>query len=378
MLFHLSFWFLYIDSHSVRLLQCLLSKAITRSLFSIESCASHHRLISIQQSFNHFFFRQFFILQSSFRIDSWLKSKLFFFFVVLFVLLSFSCFVRCKVDFCDMLFFYHNIIIRIWLSLSNLFQQNIHFLEITHKNTHLKKKKNSLLNCSFIEIRNFRFSSIFLTSLEVFSLHFSESCFLVQDSGSLCFLFWLVASIFCSLASRFCFLAFSCIDYRIFCRLLSLLCFLICKVFRFWLFHQRTRSFKAVQSILCNHLRRWWYFQLCFILVCMWFFVSSFYLNIDDKKSKGRNWIESNIRITSSRLILFISSANISFSSFNFSTLILSVSHNRSMNKYFLLSISDSQHCILLSVRSCLVSGSLFVSCSNWLSSSTSFCILFD
>ena len=106
------------------------------------------------------------------------------------LLFAFSCFVRYKVDFCDWLFFYHNIIIRIWFSLSNLFQQNIHFLEITQKNRHLKKKKNSLLNCSFIEIRNFRFSfyishkycnsSNLWTSL--FSFLFSSSRFRILAS----------------------------------------------------------------------------------------------------------------------------------------------------------------------------------------------------
>lgn len=100
---------------------------------------------------------------------------------------------------------------------------------------------------------------------------------------------------------------------------------------------------------------------------------SHFYFKKDDKRSKGRNEIESNIRITSSSVYRFSNSTNITCSALNLSTSILSVSHNRSMNKYFLLNISDSQHCILFSSRSCLVIGSLFVSISNWFNKSTSF-----
>jgi len=103
----------------------------------------------------------------------------------------------------------------------------------------------------------------------------------------------------------------------------------------------------------------------------IWFL--SYYFKKECKRSKGRNEIESNIRITFSSVYFFNSSTNIESSTLNLSTSILSVSHNRSMNKYFLLNISDSKHCILFSVRSCLVIGSLFVSISNWFNKSTSF-----
>lgn len=111
----------------------------------------------------------------------------------------------------------------------------------------------------------------------------------------------------------------------------------------------------------------------CIFIIQNCFLIFSYYFKKDDKRSNGRNDIESNIRITLSSGYCFRNSANISSSALNLSTSILSVSHNRSMNKYFLLNISDSKHCILFSFRSCLVIGSLFVSISNWFNNSTSF-----
>lgn len=108
-------------------------------------------------------------------------------------------------------------------------------------------------------------------------------------------------------------------------------------------------------------------------LIHNFFLIFSFYLKKEYKRSNGRNEIESNIRITFSSVYFFNSSTNIESSALNLSTSILSVSHNRSMNKYFLLNISDSKHCILFSSRFCLVIGSLFVSISNWFNKSTSF-----
>lgn len=77
---------------------------------------------------------QFNVLQHTFdEISCWMI-----WFIRWFVLLSFSCFVRYKVDFCDMLFFYHNIIIRIWFQIANYFQQNVYFFEMWWKNRHKK------------------------------------------------------------------------------------------------------------------------------------------------------------------------------------------------------------------------------------------------
>lgn len=149
------------------------------------------------------------------------------------------------------------------------------------------------------------------------------------------------------------------------------------RIFRFLWFHQWTRTFKAVQSAHCSLLLWWLCGQNCFNSVWMWFSVFSFYFNIESKNFKGRNWIESNIRITSSSGFFLISSQNNSFS-FSFSISILSVSHNRVMKRYFLLMMSDSKHWTRLSYRFSLVCSSLFVSISNWFNSSTSFFILFD
>lgn len=119
-------------------------------------------------------------------------------------------------------------------------------------------------------------------------------------------------------------------------------------------------------------LNRIWFINISNITNIITLFLS-FYFKKECKRSNGRNEIESNIRITFSSVYFFNSSTNIESSALNLSTSILSVSHNRSMNKYFLLNISDSKHCILFSVRSCLVIGSLFVSISNWFNKSTSF-----
>lgn len=142
-----------------------------------------------------------------------------------------------------------------------IFFNKIYISWKSHRRTDIsKRKRTAFWTVLSYKVGNSDFLSIFLTNiaiLRIFELRFSASCFLLQDSGSLRLLFWLIASIFCFLASIFCFQASFCIDYQIFCRLLSLLCFLICKVFQFLLFHQWTRTFKAVQSILCSH-QRWW------------------------------------------------------------------------------------------------------------------------
>lgn len=77
---------------------------------------------------------QFNVLQHTFdEIFCWMIL-----FIRWFVFLSFSCFVRYKVDFCDVLSFYHNIIIRIWFQIANYFQQNVYFFELLMKIRHKK------------------------------------------------------------------------------------------------------------------------------------------------------------------------------------------------------------------------------------------------
>lgn len=132
----MSFWMISF-LRSIRWFHCILQLSCRRFFKVI------HHLYGLEVSIT------FLLLQSLLWLGRWIQFNVLqhtfdeifcwmILFIRWFVFLSFSCFVRYKVDFVMSCSFYHNIILLIFCQIANLFQENVYFVEIMYSQ-HIKK-----------------------------------------------------------------------------------------------------------------------------------------------------------------------------------------------------------------------------------------------